>query len=119
MSIFHDYESHFADCETKLGAIGFVAYQDEETYQIVAESNMLVEALQGTAFVDDSSDPMFTDDGKDEVKRAFASAGAFEPDFPFDDTILFAVTRDRRGGEDEEIFEKLQKIVAEAVEKIA
>lgn len=119
MSIFDDYENHFVDCETKLGTIGFAAYQDEETHQISAESNMLVEALQDTPFVDVSVDPVFTDAGKEEVGQAFASSGAFEPDFPFDDTILFVVTRDRSGMEDEEIFEQLQKIVAEAIEKIA
>lgn len=119
MSIFDDCENCFVDCETKLGVIGFVEYQDEETYQIAAESIMLVEALKGTPSVDDSSDPEFTTEGKNAVREAFASAGALEPDFPFDDTILFVVTRDRRGKEDEEIFETLQKIVAEAVEKIA
>lgn len=118
MSIFDDYENHFVDCETTLGIIGFAAYQDEETYQIIAESNMLVEALKGTDFVDDSSDPVFTAEGKDEVGRAFSAAGALEPDFPFDDTILFVVTRDRSGMGDEEIFDQLQKIVAEAVEKV-
>lgn len=100
------------------GVIGFEAYQDEETYQIAAESNMLVEALKGTVFVDDSSDPEFTTEGKNAVREAFASAGGLEPDFPFDDTVLFVVTRDRSGMGDEEIFEALQKIVAEAVEKV-
>lgn len=45
--------------------------------------------------------------------------GGLEPDFPFDDTVLFVVTRDRSGDKDIEIFEKLQKVVAEAVERIA
>ena len=58
---------------------------------------MLVEALKGTAFVDDSSDPEFTTEGKNAVREAFASAGGLEPDFPFDDTVLFVVTRDRSG----------------------
>lgn len=57
------------------GVIGFEAYQDEETYQIAAESNMIVEALKGTVFVDDSSDPEFTTEGKNAVREAFASAG--------------------------------------------
>lgn len=119
MSIFDDCENCFVDCETKLGVIGFVEYQDEETYQIAAESIMLVEALKGTPFVDDSSDPEFTSEGKNAMREAFASAGALEPDFPFDDTVLFVVTRDRSGDKDIEIFEKLQKVVAEAVERIA
>lgn len=119
MSLFDDYYNLFVDCETKLGVIDFAAYQDMGTHRIVAESNVLVEALKGTPFVDDSSDLEFTSEGKNAVREAFASAGGLEPDFPFGDTILFVVTRDRRGKEDEEIFETLQKIVAEAVEKIA